>query len=340
MRLWVTFALIATLAGAAPHPARQKKRPTKGHAERTVQPQPMQIDVAEVNNPNQPELDIGAKGSGVLRAEILLDRAHFSCGQIDGNFGTNLQKTAAAFQHDRHMEMTGRIDAATWAALNGDNAPAITSYTITDDDVKGPFVTVPHDMMKQAELEHLGYASPLDALGEKFHSSPAILKALNPNAEFGSAGQQLQVPNVMVMPPSGTAARVFVSKEERSVRAYDEDGKLLGFYMATIGSEHDPLPIGNWKINGVQRNPEFHYNASLFWDAKNKDERATIKPGPRNPVGVVWIDLSKPHYGIHGTPDPSKIGHTFSHGCIRLTNWDASELASLVKPGTPAILKE
>lgn len=276
----------------------------------------------------------------MVRAEILLDRAHFSCGAIDGNFGTNLQTTVAAYQHDRHMEQTGKLDAATWSSLNSDNAPSLTNYTITADDEKGPFVSVPHDMMEQAELPYLGYASALDELGERFHSTPTLLKALNPNADFTMVGQQLLVPNVMTMPPAGTAARVFVSKNEKSVRVYDQDGKLMAFYMATIGSTHDPLPLGDWKVTTVQRNPEFHYDASLFWDAKDPDDRATIKPGPRNPVGIAKVGISKPHYGIHGTPDASKIGHTFSHGCIRLANWDAWELASLVQPGMPVILKE
>jgi lipoprotein-anchoring transpeptidase ErfK/SrfK len=141
------------------------------------------------------------------------------------------------------------------------------------------------------------------------------------------------------MPP-GPAARVVVSKSESSVRAFDAEGKLLAFYVATIGSEHDPLPVGEWKIRGVSRNPIFNYNPQLFWDAKPEHTRAKIKPGPNNPVGVVWIDLDKEHYGIHGTPEPSRVGHTTSHGCIRLTNWDAAELAAIVKPGVPAVLEE
>jgi lipoprotein-anchoring transpeptidase ErfK/SrfK len=147
------------------------------------------------------------------------------------------------------------------------------------------------------------------------------------------------VTNAITIEPEA-AVSVVVSKSDRSVTAYDAQGKILAYYVATVGSQHDPLPIGDWKINGVARNPVFHYNPQLFWDANPTDEKTAIQPGPRNPVGVVWIDLSKDHYGIHGTPDPSKIGHAESHGCIRLTNWDASQLADMVKPGTPAILKE
>ena len=205
--------------------------------------------------------------------------------------------------------------------------------------MKGPYKPVPNDIVEQAKLPALGYSSLMEALGERFHVSPEVLKALNPGTSFAKAGQQAMVPNVMTMPP-GEAARIVVSKSESSVRAYGADGKLLAFYVATIGSEHDPLPVGEWKIRGVARNPVFNYNPDLFWDAKPEHTKAKVKPGPNNPVGVVWIDLTKDHYGIHGTPEPSRIGHTTSHGCIRLTNWDAAELASMVKPGTPAILEE
>lgn len=300
------------------------------------------VDPNQIGSTNQPEIHPGDKGSGVVRAQILLARAHFSCGQIDGNFGSNLQKTITAFQQDRNLPASGNVDSATWSALNADKAPLLVPYVISEEDEKGPFVQVPKDMMQQAKLPYLGYSSPLDELAERFHSSGELLKALNADANLSAAGSQVTVPNVLVMPPgpAGSASKVVISKSESSVRAYDDQGKLLAFYVATIGSTHDPLPLGDWKIEGVKHDPIFHYNASLFWDAKNKSDKAEIQPGPRNPVGLVWIDLSKEHYGIHGTPDPSLIGHTFSHGCIRLTNWDALELAGMVKPGTEASLKE
>ena len=331
---WVTFALIV-LAGTQAHSA-QKKR---GVAHRVARPPGLSVDIPVINNPAQPDLPMGAKGAPVVRAQILLARAHFSCGEIDADFGTNLDKTVRAFQGDRRLPVTGVVDAATWAALNGDTAPVLTTYTIAAEDQQGPFSAVPSDMKAQAKLPALGYASPLEELAERFHASPALLRALNPNADLRQVGLQLNVPNVLTM-PQAQAARVVVSKGEGSVRAYDADGKLRAFYVATIGSEHDPLPVGEWKIRGVARNPKFHYNAKLFWDAKNADDRATIQPGPNNPVGVVWIDLSKEHYGIHGTPEPGKVGHAYSHGCIRLTNWDAMDLAAMVKPNTPAILQE
>ena len=297
------------------------------------------IDPVVVNNAAQGDLADGAKGAGVVRAQILLGRAHFSCGEIDGTFGSNFQKALSAFQGERKLPLTRALDAATWGAINTDPAPALIDYAITAEDLEGPFALIPAGMEAQAKLTFLGYASPLEGLGEKFHSSPELLQALNPGANFEQAGQVLTVPNVLVM-PLPQAGRIVVSKAESSVRAYDSSGTLLAFYVATIGSEHDPLPGGEWKINGVAHNPKFHYDAKLFWNAGNSTEKEILPPGPNNPVGPVWIDLSKEHYGIHGTPEPGKVGHASSHGCIRLTNWNAVELAAMVRPGTPASLQE
>ncbi len=307
---------------------------------RKARPPEVAFEGAAINASNQPR-SIGptAAGSAVVRAQILLDRAHFSCGEIDGNYGSNLEKTVAAFQRARDLPVDGRVGPETWAALNADQAPALFTYTIAAEDVAGPFVTVPADLEEQAKLPHLGYASPLEGLGEKFHASPDLLKALNPDSSFDKADEPILVPNVTSAPP-GQAASVVVSKSDSSVTALDADGKILSYYVATIGSEHDPLPLGDWKIKGVYHNPIFHYDPALFWNANPADEKAEIKPGPRNPVGVVWMDLSKEHYGIHGTPAPGKVGHAESHGCIRLTNWDAFELSQMVKAGTPVTLKE
>ena len=329
---WLAFAL-AVLPAAQVHSQHRR------HAEQNPGQAALSLDAAAVNAANQPQIQQGAKGAAVLRAQILLARAHFSCGEIDGSFGTNLLSVVRAFQQEHGVPASGVIDGATWGALGDDHAPALTTATIAPEDVQGPFIPIPADLMEQASLPALGYASPLEGLSERFHASPEVMRALNPGADFHRAGQQLTVPNVLTMPP-GAAAKVVVSKAEGSVRTLDGTGKTLSFYVATTGSEHDPLPLGEWTILGVARNPEFHYDANLFWDAKNAIDKATIQPGPNNPVGVVWIALSIEHYGIHGTPQPGKVGHAYSHGCIRLTNWDATELASMVKPDIQAILQE
>jgi len=204
--------------------------------------------------------------------------------------------------------------------------------------VAGPFEPVPPDMQAQAKLAALNYESPLEGLAEKFHCSPRTLRALNPGRPFDAPGSAIVVPNIQSGPPQA-AARIVVDASDSSVTAFDAGGAVLARFPASTGSRHDPLPVGTWKIIGMKKMPPFHYNPNLFWDADEGDKKATIAPGPNNPVGVVWIALSKPHYGIHGTPAPDRIGYAESHGCIRLTNWDALKLAAMVKTGTPAILQ-
>lgn len=276
----------------------------------------------------------------MLATQVMLDRAGYSPGEIDAARGAS----------------TGRaLDAYT---KNGGNAAALpqdplTDYTITGQDAAGPFTpSIPSDMLAMSKLDALNYTGVLEMLGERFHSSPALLKRLNPEARF-AAGETIKVPNVLsevapVGPPAGrqtdasspAVTTVTVRRSTSDLVVADNTGKVLMYAPVTTGSEHDPLPIGEWKVNGVQRNPTFHYNPALFWDAQSKDTKATIPPGPNNPVGVVWVDISRPHYGLHGTPEPSKIGKTESHGCVRLTNWDAQKLAALVKPGTRVIFAE
>jgi lipoprotein-anchoring transpeptidase ErfK/SrfK len=284
------------------------------------------------------------KCGDLIGFQVLLDRQGFSPGEIDGRKGANFSHALAALQAARNLPATGEPDCDTWRALGGDRAePTTVTYVVTAEDAKGPFQPrIPPRLVDQAKLPALAYGSLTELLGERFHTSPALLTRMNPRAHM-AAGASIKVPGVTPFDPDAKPVRdpmvddvaIVVSREESALRATRSDGSLVFFAPVSSGSIHDPLPPGDWKVVGSSWHPVFHYNPTLFWDAQPKDEKAAIKAGPNNPVGVVWIALNIEHYGLHGTPEPGHIGHTESHGCVRLTNWDAARVASLVKPGTP-----
>ena len=273
----------------------------------------------------------------MLKAQILLDRAAVSPGQIDGKDGESARKAIAAFQQSHGLEATGRLDERTWNELKqSSNEPAVTEYEIAEPDVKGPFArTIPRNLEKMARLGHLSYTSPLELLGEKFHVDPNLLKLLNPGKRFDQAGTSIRVPNVGARDRSGRVAKIEVDKSARGLRVLGENGELIAFYPASIGSEEKPAPSGRVKVRRIAHDPTYHYDPKFKFKGVHAKRKLTIAPGPNNPVGMVWIDLTKDSYGIHGTPDPERIGKTYSHGCIRLTNWDALDLAKRVRKGTP-----
>ncbi len=210
-------------------------------------------------------------------------------------------------------------------------ADVVRIYEITADDASGPFVSVPATMEEQATLEQLSYQDIAEKLAEKFHMTKAFLKALNPGADFG-AGTKILVVSPDPERLQASVARVEVDKKASTVRAYDDTGRLVATYPASIGSSTFPSPQGTMEVRAIAPEPTYHFDPSgRDW---GPDRALTIAAGPNNPVGSTWIDLTKDGYGIHGTPEPRLIGKTTSHGCVRLTNWDAEELSQAVSKGT------
>lgn len=300
----------------------------------------------------------------VMQAQVVLDQLGFSPGVIDGKEGSSYFAALRGFQVAQGLGKAADLDDATRSALEQlSNGPPTRVAVIPASFTKGPFFPdFPGDAAGQAKLSRLGYRNVLEALAERFHTTPDTIKSMNPGVSNFRAGTSIRVPNIPnaeeslegsdprdwgetlkslgVSASQPQAERVVVDKSEGVVKVYGADDALIAQFPATMGSSRDPLPLGNWNILGVSRNPEFHYNPKLFWDVSNDKDAQLLNPGPNSPVGVAWIDLDKKHYGIHGTSEPQTIGSAESHGCIRLTNWDAARLAQMIKPGTPARLQE
>lgn len=310
----------------------------------------------------QPTVTAGINRT-VMHVQVILDRLAFSPGVIDGKEGESLKLALRGFQEARGLTPSGKIDQPTLRALYPYRAtrPTVT-IKLAPADLAGPFINpTPKDPEQQAKLPCLCYRTTLEMLAERFHTTPDTLVALNSPDTPLKAGQAIVVPgvvpqstdfadvkdenwrktltglNVDAVQPRGD--KVVVDKSDGVLRVYSGD-RVVAQFPVTMGSKHDPLPIGTWKIKGNSYNPKFHYNPDLFWDAKDGDEKQQLPAGPNGPVGVAWIDLSKPHYGIHGTPEPQSIGRSESHGCIRMTNWDVARLSLMVKPGTTAVFQE
>ncbi len=303
-------------------------------------------------------VDVSAKFP-MMKAQVVLDRLGFSPGVVDGKNGQSTKNALSGYQEASSLQVSGTLDEATRRKLAPFNNIAPTrQVTIPATWSQITFQKVADGAEAQSKMDRLGYNDMREKLSERFHTTPETLSALNGGKQQFAAGEQIMVPNVgadriangavdnrsweQTLQSLGVGSeqpkvdKIIVDKSEGVLRAFDASGKLVAQYTATMGSSHDPLPLGDWKILGTAYNPPFSYNPKLFWDVSDSKSKLQLPPGPNGPVGVVWIDLSKEHYGIHGTSEPQTIGTAQSHGCVRLTNWDAARLAQMVHSGTQA----
>jgi len=296
------------------------------------------LDASAINNaefrakPAEDKID-----ATVVKAQIWLDRALFSPGEIDGKLAENTRKALRAFAEARGLTFQNALTRELWDKLaETGQGPLIVQYTISENDVKGPFLAkLPAKMEDMKSLKRLAYTSAREALAEKFHMSEALLSALNPGKKFDRAGDMIFVAGVSNRPTKLTIGRIEVDKPRQTVKAFDQQGALVAFFPATVGSEEKPTPSGTLKVVSSDANPTYRYNPDYKFKGVRTNRPFTIEPGPNNPVGSHWIGLSSEGFGIHGTPNPSKVSKAESHGCVRLTNWDASLLGSNVKKGIP-----
>lgn len=294
------------------------------------------LDQTAVSVPMKGDIE----GPSVLKAQVLLDRNNFAPGVIDGRWGKNTEIAVHWFQRENGLQPTGEIDEATYRRLasRAGTATVLQSYAVTDADLEGPFTPMPEDVYEKAELSCLCHESVTERLAEKFHTTDETLAMLNPEADFANlrAGQTIRTPAVDQRSEwPEDAKEVIVSVEGNYLHVLDSAGRTILHAPTTVGSQYDPSPNEQLKITGIAFNPDFHYQPKLFADVPDEEPEAMLKPGPNSPVGVVWIQLSKDNYGIHGTSDPASIGYASSHGCIRLTNWSAAQLAQRSPVGIP-----
>lgn len=272
----------------------------------------------------------------IVKAQALLARSGISPGEIDGKDGENYRKAIAQFRRRENLGDRDVIDAATWRALGGETtSDIVTEYSLTEADTAYVFSKrIPRDYARQARMKRLSYKSAPEMIAERHRMAEQLLKALNPQARYRKAGEAVLVLSLARTQPITAAVELIeANRRTGTVTAFGTGDVVIASYPATIGSTDTPSPEGEFEIERIVKNPTYHYDPEKNFQQGRNTRRLVLPRGPNNPVGTVWIGLSKPTFGIHGTPEPSQVSKTSSHGCVRLTNWDAEELAELAKPG-------
>ena len=273
----------------------------------------------------------------VAKVQIVLDRLGFSPGAINGKETDYLERAKRAYG-EQHGEEFPRSIIEIDNLVQKTGGDVFEDYTISGQDVSGPYLaSIPSRIQDQGQLGRLDFVSVSEAIAERFHMDEVFLVALNSGKDFLQPGTRIKVARTG-KPLDRWVSRIHANKELKQVRAYDQSGKLMAIYPASIGSTQTPSPSGVFKVTGKAGFPAYTLAPDNGFEAIDDGRQVIVAPGPNNPVGIAWIGLSKPSYGIHGTPEPSAIGRAESNGCIRLTNWDAMELARLVRNGVEVII--
>ncbi len=314
----------------APPPTASSATPTTPPSE--VRPSTAEVARTAVNRPTRPVTD-------TFEAQLALDQAGFSPGSIDGVYGNQTRQALLAFQQKERLSMTGRLDAETKSRLRLIGEPH-RYHTVTEIELAG-LAPVPESWTDRSRRTRLGYESILELVAEKSHASPAFITLLNPGVNWSSvtAGSRVRVPNAAPIPSIGEkAAFLRIRLSEKTVHAFDQNNRIVAHFPCSIAANFANRPQGQLKVTVLVEGPNYTFDPKRFPntpEAKFMVTKLILPPGPNNPVGAAWIGLDAPGYGIHGTPEPEKIGKTGSLGCFRLANWNAKRLIKMAWIGMP-----
>jgi lipoprotein-anchoring transpeptidase ErfK/SrfK len=287
-----------------------------------------------------PAADRATVDEKALRLQVWLDRENFGPGKIDAK-GGEFTKKALALYKTAHAEAPLKDDAPA-----DFQEPVVTEYQVREQDFTH-VGDLPREKEEQSKLKKMPYPSIEDFVAERYHSDPELLKRLNPGADLSGlkAGDTVKAPNVVpfeiealhsekkpVAPSEAGGRSVVIDTHELFLRVMEND-KVIAAFPITAGSERLPAPVGSWKVETVTPLPEFRWDLEMLNKGQRGSNAIDLPPGPRNPVGVFWIGLNKKGVGVHGTDSPLTIGRSVSHGCVRLSNWDAAKVAAMIKPG-------
>lgn len=280
--------------------------------------------------------------ANILEAQVELHRRGFSCGSIDGVRGVQTANALQSFQRSLGLVETGDLDAATREALLL-TAPAMTEHTFTAEQL-GALRPLPETWLEKSQLDRLAHATALEFVAERYRANPRFIRARNPDVNWDELlpGTVVQVPNVSVVLLDVKAAQIHIRLAERELTITDADGRLVAHMPVSIARKVDKRPVGELHVKVIIPDPNYTFDPEVFPESEEGQQlgrRLILPPGPNNPVGVAWIGLDRPGYGIHGTPDPEKVGRTESHGCFRLANWDARTLLALVEEGMTVLVE-